>query len=284
LAIVPGSRIVARSTTQLPQFAFFNIEVKGTATPSRVVKLVFNPGAVSANPILTNGGSVTPAGICTVNPNTPFTYTCEPGMSGSFVVKVRVRSDATAHSVELSSIVSTTFGRDCAVAFESIQISNPAAPAGGCVSLTTSGTFCYDEVSHCFKLSNCQTTRKRASPGVRRIFPMTYAISYRRIRDDTRSLRNSHETSCGPRFSFLVDGVPQYLSTQSEFLSQGRLSFFGNASLPFPSVFKVDFVTTAYGCDHSKLLVFNEDALITDQELDTVFEEPPVNRFADVKF
>jgi hypothetical protein len=100
--------------------------------------------------------------------------------------------------------------------------------------------------------------------------PLSYSISYRRVKSHDKHLRNSHETSCGPRFEFLVDGQTQFLSTEERFLSQGTLNFFGNATVVADQRLLFEFRVVPTGCEHSKLLVWNEQALVRNQEIAVV--------------
>jgi hypothetical protein len=106
---------------------------------------------------------------------------------------------------------------------------------------------------------------------------MTFSVDYRRVHSKRAKLVNSREESCGPRFTFVVNGEVQFISTQAAFLSQGRFSVAGNASLPIAEPVNIEFRTIANGCKHSKLLVFNEAALVDTRDeklLDRISVDP----------
>jgi hypothetical protein len=116
---------------------------------------------------------------------------------------------------------------------------------------------------------------------------MTFSLSYRRVKAHSRGLRNSHESQCGPRFEFLVDGRAQFLSTEQRFLSEGTLTYFGNATIA-PNVNAVyEFRVGATDCDHSKLLVWGEHRLVLSEPKDRIqvdLETLENKKFAGVDF
>jgi hypothetical protein len=250
----------------------FTITTAGTSTSS--VKIAFNKLAIVPGSI-TSTASCTPAG-------SGVQVVC--GAVPSFVVTARVLGKNLARSVELSVILTNSdnvLSGDCAIAFDSISITNPVSACEN--EIQANGVFCFDRVQNCFRASGC--SRKRAVADFD-IFPMTYSISYRRVvsrgsssESDSsavakqlgKKLVNSRESACGPRFTFRVNDQIQFLSTQGgDFLSQGSLSFASNATIPADgSQFKVTFETVAINCQSSKLIAFDEHALISSNPIDT---------------
>jgi hypothetical protein len=197
---------------------------------------------------------------------------------------VRVLATTVAAAVEMTAIVTTQFGRDCALATGRIAITAGQQTSGTCGSISSSGLFCFDQAGQCFTNVGCST--KRVTTQIFRVFPMTYSVGYRRVKS-TGKLRNSYESKCGPRFEFTVDGIPQFLSTEAAFLSQGVLSFSGNTTLRADgSLNDVKFNLRPVGCKKSKLLVFDEQALVDVKNgpLDVFQSAAKENRFAEVDF
>jgi hypothetical protein len=244
----------------------FTIETQGTDSS---VKIAFNKLAIVPGSI-TSDASCSPAG-------SDVQVVCDA--ESSFVVTARVLGKNLARAVEISVVL--TNSDDCAIAFDSITITNPVSACEN--EIQSNGVFCFDRVQNCFRASGC--SRKRAVAEFD-IFPMTYSISYRRVvsrgsssesdssavaKQIGKKLVNSRESACGPRFTFRVNDQIQFLSTQGgDFLSQGSLSFASNATIPADgSPFKVTFETVAINCQSSKLIAFDEHALIISNPIDT---------------
>jgi hypothetical protein len=235
------------------------VEVRVDNAAERIVKLSFNKLAVDSSVT-----PVVPTGVTCDQIVGTGTFNCETALS-SFDITVTLLSNTRAKALQVSAIVTTGLGRDCAVGFATIPISNPTLQTG-CAALVGRGSFCFEASTECFKVSGCTLSRKRALSKFR-VFPLTYAVSYRRLTRDGTGL--SREDSCGPRFAFSVNNKLQLLSPQGgHFLSQGVFSFAHNATLPADgSTFDVDFVSKPIGCVHSQLQLFNEQALIKPTSL-----------------
>jgi hypothetical protein len=275
VSIVPNRRTVLAG-----QVVVYTIKSRGG--PNRHVKLQFDEINLVEKPLLgANGGGVTDA-TCTLLTTSDFTYVCTP-TGASFTVSVRVQSvGALSSALELTALLSDDGSTDCAIDSKSVQING--ANNGDC-GITESGSTCYDAEAHCFT-ATCPPTRKRATVTAS-VFPMTFSIDYRRIKSHHGHLRNSHETTCGPRYEFLVDGQTQFLSSEQRFLSQGTLSFSGNATIIPGQQMLVEFRVVPTECEHSKLLVWNERALVSPDEIGEVEVDRDsflAKKFANVDF
>jgi hypothetical protein len=85
----------------------------------------------------------------------------------------------------------------------------------------------------------------------------------------------------------LVDGNIQYLSSESRFLSQGTMTFFGNATVLPNSLTTYEFRVVPTACAHSKLLIWDEHRLVLSTPEDDVWvNEAEFNapRFSNVNF
>jgi hypothetical protein len=246
--------VTAKTQARKTDVVLFDV----TLTNSLIAKVTLNAAAVDPNPLLTNGGIVQGA-ICTLS-NGQFEYVCFSS-APTFTVSVRVRAGATANlELKVEALSSGEFNCDDDEKFVEITDKSPLSP--DCVDIDQNGKFCINNDNRCFqKAGTCTQNGKRAAEEYD-IFPMTYALSYRRVKKSSKKLQNSHENDCGPRFSFIVDDIPQFISTQATFLSQGVVTFFGNATLAANRDFEVKFQTIAVDCDHSSLLVFDEQKLI----------------------
>jgi hypothetical protein len=273
--IVPNRRTVLENQVVV-------CTIKSRGGTSRHVKLQFDEINLVEKPLLgANGGGFTGA-TCTLLTTSDFTYVCTP-TGASFTVSVRVRSSGSLSSaLELTALLGDDAGTDCAIDSKSVQING--ANNNGC-GITESGSTCYDAEAHCFT-ATCPSTRKRSTVTAS-VFPMTFRIDYRRVKSHDSHLRNSHETSCGPRFEFLVDSQTQFLSSEQRFLSQGTLTFAGNATIVAGQQVFVEFRVVAVQCEHSKLLVWNQHALVSPDEIDEVELERDsflAQKFANVDF
>jgi hypothetical protein len=248
------------------------------------VKIAFNKLAVAANSI--SGSGCIARGSHQV--------LCG---SGSYNVTASVQGGTVANAVEISAIVSSFDGRDCAVAFDSITINNGRSLCEN--EIVSDGVFCFDSTKNCFRRFNCPPPPKKRALKTFDIFPMTYSVSYRRVVSRSSSssesdssdiekqvgkkLVNSRESACGPRFTFRINREIQFLSTQGgDFLSQGFLSFAANATIPADgSQFKVSFETVAINCKESKLIAFDEHPRIGADPIDAKqLEEDRSDKFA----
>lgn len=68
----------------------------------------------------------------------------------------------------------------------------------------------------------------------------------------------------------MVDGNIQYLSSESRFLSQGTMTFFGNATVLPNSLTTYEFRVVPTDCKHCRLLVWNEHPLVTSTPIATI--------------
>jgi hypothetical protein len=253
-----------------------------TAGVGRQLKIQFDTVNVVAN-ALTNGGAVT--GASCDSTGTDHTYLCTNSAS-SFTVSVPLKSHSLSKSLDISVIVTTPSGTDCAIGTKSIPISSNDDEC----QIVLDGAYCWDETTQCF-YTECPpaSKRKRAKRELvhRVVLPMTFAVSYRRIKAHGHAMRNSHESKCGPRFELLVDGRVQFLSTERQFLSQGTVTFFGNATVLPNSMSTYEFRVVPTGCSHSKLLIWDEHRLVLSTPEDDVMldEEEFISRkFASVDF
>jgi len=173
-------------------------------------------------------------------------------------------------------------GADCALASRSIPLNGDDLLC----AIVKSGAYCWKSATQCFAPTCDSSTRKRAL-SERVVLPMTYAVSYRRVKAHSKSLRNSHEATCGPRFEFLVDGRTQFLSTERQFLSQGTLSFSANATVLPDNMSTYEFRVTPTECQHSKLLLWDEHILVASApEAAVLVDDDTLNarKFANVDF
>jgi len=241
-----------------------------TGDVGRELKIQFDPVNVEAAALTSAGGSVSGAECVARTSHTCVCVNSAP----VFNVSVAVKAHQVSASLDISVIATAgaaSGGVDCAMASKSIPIKG----TDDLCQIVHDGTYCWDEAEQCFH-AECAPERRRKkrvghATSRRVVLPMTFALSYRRVKAHEAALRNSHESACGPRFEFLVDGHTQFLSAQQRFLSQGTLTFFGNATvLPNnQSTYEFRLGATA-GCVHSRLLIWNEHRLVLSTPKDDV--------------
>jgi hypothetical protein len=217
------------------------------------VKLTFDATNLDADPLNPTASSV--VGASCTGPSGGFTYVCEP-TSTSFFVTVTTRSEGLSSSLDLSAVL-TAGSQDCAVDHESVEIFGGNSEC----SITAPGVYCYNPTTGCFD-ATC-SARKRATTLVR-THPFTYSLRYRRVKEHSGRFQNSHESDCGPRISILINGRVEFASPESEFLSEGVVSYDSVINIPDGS-FSIDFAVEPTDCDHSRILVWDEVREVSGQ-------------------
>jgi hypothetical protein len=263
--------------------------VIATAEAGRQLKIQFDAVNVVPKPLESIDGSV--RGASCESFNSDYMYVCT-NTEASFTIAVPLNSRKLSQSLDIGVIVMSASGTDCAYGTKSLPIKGTDDEC----QIVYDGAYCWDPATQCF-YAECPPTSSEAEERRRMggatalvhrvVLPMTFAVSYRRVKAHGHALRNSHESRCGPRFEFLVDGRVQFLSTERQFLSQGTLTFFGNATVLPGDMSKYEFRVVPTECAHSKLLIWNEHRLVLSTPKDDVLhneEAFQAKKFANVNF
>lgn len=261
----------------------FQIKTGGVG---RVLKIQFDTNVVAA-PLDASSGGVVVGANCIPSALSDLGYVCT-NVAPTIKIEVQLKSSRLSAMLDVAAIVSNSGTADCAMASKTIPI------VGGSdeCQIVANGVRCWNPITQCFhnSVEECESSeaneRKRGLVE-RFALPMTFAVSYRRVKAHASALRNSHESRCGPRYTFLVDGQQQFLSTDERFLSQGTLLFSGNATVVPFQMSTYEFRVSPTDCSHSKLLVWGERPRVSSVPVGVevgLSEEFDAKKFANVEF